>query len=100
MRLAEYPESYRRAAADQGLCPLLEVLDQHPEPWALEQTGGWCMAVTIPNQDGTLAMIYDVNAWLAVQYPGNSWHDGEAEPHEGQSFDTLADLLTYLGVTA
>jgi hypothetical protein len=91
----EYDAACERAATNQGLDPVMEALRAADIKYNLEQTGGFCMVVTVDVWDtvwraegervGTIAITAD-GGYLIGYYPGNMWREG---PHEDAELTTV-----------
>jgi hypothetical protein len=88
------------AATTQGLDPIMADLNNAGIKWSLEQTGGYCMVVTVPGTLHDEAGTFTITAgsdypaeweqepvWLVGFHPGRAWQDGP----EG---DDLPDEVT------
>jgi hypothetical protein len=78
-----YEEACRLAASAQGLDPLTAALSAAGVEHEVEQTGGFCMVVTVPAHGFVLAMIHDseepdseAGEWLLGVYTAKGWRDG------------------------
>jgi len=80
----DYDAACRDAATRQGLDPITEALGDAGVAHAVEQTGGFCMVVTVPEPDGTYAITAEEDGSVyRCWFPGTSWHDGaETDAHE------------------
>jgi hypothetical protein len=82
--VSDYEAACREATTNQGLDPVVEALTAMGIPHAVEQTGGFTMAVTVKfhraigGGDGTFAITCDVTYLLGF-YAGTTWEDGEHE---------------------
>ena len=79
----DYDAACAAAATRQGLDPVTTMLDTNRIGHAVEQTGGFCMVVTIPARNGgTLAVTQDGPddaPYLMGFFPGETWRDGSGE---------------------
>lgn len=76
----DYEQACIDAATRQGLDPITAALDEAGVLYAVEQTGGFCMVVTINQPDGTFVMTAeDDGQVLRGWFTGSTWHDGPAE---------------------
>lgn len=78
----DYEGACTRATTRQGLDPMVEALTAAGVTHAVEQTGGFCMVVTVTHPTGTWGVVDD-GGWYAVWYPDDTWHTGEADIDEG-----------------
>ena len=92
----DYDEACKAAATAQGLDPVLEAL-RDKRLVELEQTGGFCMAVTVGYENGTWAITAEGSTYYAYWYPGETWHEGPAEDgveHTAPSIDELVRTVS------
>jgi hypothetical protein len=87
-----YAASCAAAATAQGLDPITAALAAAGVAYDVEQTGGWVMAVTVPVPAGVFALTAESTdpdrPYVLGFFPGNSWHDGEADPEDLPYLDT------------
>jgi hypothetical protein len=96
----DYDERCRRAATAQGLDPITEALASAGVEFAVEQTGGFCMAITVRHDGGTWAVTNDEGTIIAGWYPGDEWTEGpeeEPEYREPQYVEDLVELVRSAG---
>lgn len=81
-----YEQACTRAATSQGLDPVVSTLRDAGANVTVEQTGGMCMAATVPCPGGVVTVIDDTadpdasqRRYLVAAYPGTGWDDGEPE---------------------
>lgn len=96
-----YDEKCAAATKAQGLEPVMDALEEARVVHGVEQTGGFCMAVTVPQLGGTWAIVKD-GAYICVWYPGDTWREGPAEDgveHEAESLEELVALVRAVPAT-
>ncbi len=90
----DYDAACKQATTNQGLDPVIAKLEAARIIHGLEQTGGFCMVVTVPiGERGTLA-ITDDGGLYASFFPGDTWREGPAEA--GVEYETTLDALPAL----
>jgi hypothetical protein len=67
-----YDEACAAATADQGLQPIIDTLTAAGLPHQVEQTGGFCMVVVIPLDEGQTSFLNIVDAY---NYFGEPWSE-------------------------
>lgn len=75
-----YEHRCRRAARDQGLDPVCEVLKETGIDHVVDQTGGFCMVVRVPVPDGTAwygITAGDRHGYLVCRYADADDTDGK-----------------------
>ena len=88
----DYEAACRKAATDQGLDPLTAALGAAGVGFAVEQTGGFCMAVTVPAEDGTWA-VTDDGCWYLGWYQGDAWSESGFPDHEVELPSEALDVV-------
>jgi hypothetical protein len=87
----DYDEQCKAATTDQGLDPVIEALTAAGIPHALEQTGGFTMAVTVEAPSGTFAVTKD-DGYMLGHYPDGLWETAEGDA--AYSYDlALAEIV-------
>lgn len=80
-----YDAAVAAATTSQGLDPLAYLLTVAGVDHVIEQTGGFCMVLTVTTDDGTYAVIQDGEGpsdWMVGFHAGDSWHDADADPDD------------------
>lgn len=71
-----YDDACKAATTRQGLDPVIAALDAAGVRFTVEQTGGFCMVVTVPAPDGTYALTVDTPGLvLRGFFPGDAWQE-------------------------
>jgi hypothetical protein len=81
----DYEAACARATTAQGLDPLIAALSAEGIVHGVAQTGGMCMAVTIPVGDRVFAVTHDdedPTPWLLGRYKAAVWA-GESDEDDG-----------------
>lgn len=98
MERETYEETCKRAATNQGFDPIMETLAAAGVEYSLDQTGGFCMAVSVPVPGG--AYVFGSDFTLEGQghvdmgfFPGASWYDGENYPEDPDVWELTKDAL-------
>ena len=73
-----YSWTVRLATEDQGLGVLIRTLTRYGMPGNLEQTGGFCMVVSVTTGDGGTVCAGGDPGFYAY-YPSTTWHTNEPE---------------------
>jgi hypothetical protein len=94
--LSDYERRCQAAATAQGLDPLTEALSAAGIEHAVEQTGGFCMVVTVTARGCVLAMTQDgaVEPWLLGLYTAKQWA-GEGDT-DGPFLEATAPTVGHL----
>lgn len=95
----DYAAACQTAASRQGLDPLTDALKVAGIRYDVEQTGGFCMVVTVRNESGVVAAICDGEdtpepsrpVWLTCFYPGDTWTGG-GEPEDERTTGVYAAI--------
>ena len=88
------------AATQQGLDPVTERLHLETIHYEVEQTGGFCMVVVVPDRGdevGVWGITEDEpGTYLLCYYPENTWNEGgeAVAVYEGQTLDQVVAHLT------
>jgi hypothetical protein len=91
-------ETTRQAVA-AGLAPLLDALDHDSriDSVAVENTGGNCLAVTVPDQSGDrlMAITLDGSTYYVATYSGDAWDEG-GDPDETFESTDVAEVVEWV----
>lgn len=106
-----YAARCAKAATDQGLDPLTAALVAAGIAYDVEQTGGFCMVVTVrgilDGDEGTFTLTatdegarfpaLPAGTWHAAFHPGNTWEEGDASgDYPDETTLTTTDLIARL----
>lgn len=107
--MIDYAAACQDAATRQGLDTLADALDTAGVEYVIEQTGGFCMALTVRGVPGVVVATYDADTnttdpatfpgWLTGYYPGDEWTEGgegfgHATSDLAAAVERMADFAT------
>lgn len=92
-----YDQACIAAATRQGLDPITAALTAAGITHTVEQTGGFCMVVTVQRPTGLWAITHDGD-YLVGWFPGNAWNDAREESADHTTTD-LAEVVRLVSTT-